>query len=571
MPEAVESVASVSGRGFRQRLTVLFSDLTNSTQLARYAEAELYVELWQQLTDSIKRIIPKHGGTVCQIRGDGVLAVFSLEGREDDGRRAAAAALELHEAVRSLTFGHKSSPVELTMHSGIHSGLVLLVEGDDVLGRYLLVGDAANYAAHLSDQANANEILVTEETLGTDRHFFEVANRRLLELKGSPTAIPVYPILGYSNVVNRFEARRLRGLSPMLGRERELNELRGRYQSTSQGEMQSIAIVAPPGMGKTRLAEEFLAETDNATVLRGYCESYLSAEPLQPVLQMLRGLLLPRTNADNSPATPVTIDRQIAIRIAKIAPELQHAVPTLSALLEPAGERHPLNDEIEQIIVSLFQCLAHARPLIVFIDDLQWSDELTRRIFGAASQLTDCPIMFLCSSRETVEFDASGTLLHLRLTPLDEGQSERVFRQLMPAAEPFVVTEIRDASGGNPLFLEELCHASLHSDGVSSSLRMLIASRAQRLSDSQRELLRIAAVIGLVVPIELLEEIAVRREISTDLEALRQLDFLFPGESPGTVRFKHGITHEVVFESVGLYERRELHQRVANTLEKKYV
>ena len=160
-------------RAQRRHLTALFSDLSDSTALASSVDPEEFAELLDALNRTFEQIILRHGGTILQVRGDGVFAVFGMEAREDEGRRATEAALELHHAVKNIAF---TSPLPgfsgLTMHTGIHAGLVLAVEGDEVMGRFVLVGDAANLASRLSDVAGPDEILVSEASLGTERHFF---------------------------------------------------------------------------------------------------------------------------------------------------------------------------------------------------------------------------------------------------------------------------------------------------------------------------------------------------------------------------------------------------------------
>jgi class 3 adenylate cyclase len=148
-------------------------------------EAEDLSDLLEKLCRAYEDIIAKHGGIIVQIRGDGLLASFGYpEAHEDDGRRATEAALDLHQFVRNLQFASKPELKPLNLHSGVHSGLVLLADGDDVHGRLGLLGNPVNIAARLSDVAQSDEILVSEETLGAESHFYRTTPKRSLVLQG---------------------------------------------------------------------------------------------------------------------------------------------------------------------------------------------------------------------------------------------------------------------------------------------------------------------------------------------------------------------------------------------------
>jgi len=165
-------------------MTVMFVDLCGSTALSDNLDAEIYGEMLQRLRALGREIIARHGGLIVRVQGDGILALFGQpEAREDDGRRATEAALELHAAMRRLAVDPRRLPRgALAPHTGIHAGLVLLVEGGLELGRYDVLGPVPNVAARLSDQAEFDQILVSEETLGPHAHFFATGTRRVLSV-----------------------------------------------------------------------------------------------------------------------------------------------------------------------------------------------------------------------------------------------------------------------------------------------------------------------------------------------------------------------------------------------------
>ena len=547
---------SLQGLGQRRNLTILFADLSDSTRLAESVEAEHYALMLAQLRALYQRLVPKHGGMVVRIQGDGMLAIFGHpEAREDDGRRATEAALELHEAVR----GQRppagwSQP--LSLHSGIHAGLVLIDEGDDVRGRFELLGNAPNIAARLSDAARAGEILVSEETLGLHGHFFATSERQSLQLKGRAVPLAVFAIHGRAAIGRRFEASVQRGLTPFVGREQELAQLElmldAALRGDAVGRARWVSLRAGAGVGKTRLTEELLhrAAVRRCQIHRGYCESYLSAEPLQPFLQMLAAL-------------------------PEALPEVQQARQS-----PPKARPQALLD------LMAAQALGSA-PQLIFIDDLQWADDaslvLLHRLLALAAEQS-LPLFVLTATRPRAPGDVipaagDGEAVVLELQPFSDEEAAAAVLQLLPRTDPFLAAEVQRHAGGNALFIEELCHALANEVGDGAAprrlgeaqpgnawLSALVESRMARLPPLQLLLLRVAAVIGNVIPVWLLERLIGRPADDPAVQQLAEQDFVFPDQRPGQLRFKHGITRDVVYEAIGLHDRQALHKRVAAEL-----
>jgi len=571
---------SAAPSGTRRRyISVLFGDLSESTRIAAALEAEIYSDMLASLRQAAEEVIARHGGTIVQLLGDGVVAIFGYpSAREDDGRRATEAALDLHERVRSIPL---EQPLPwrkaLGMHSGIHSGLVLLEGGDHARGRVAMVGDPPNIAARLSDEAEDGEILVSAETLGPEAHFFQIEGPHMFKLAGRAAPLAAYRVIGRAATGSRFEARARRGLSAFVGRHAELGALDDALKVALAGKPARVAVVAPAGVGKTRLAEEFLrrALALECQVCRGYCESYLGAEPMQPYRQMLRSIV-----GIARGMSPVDAAARLDAQLQRIDPALAaHRGALLQALslgsqpAEPAPRAAP-----EQSIVAvreLFARLAARRPLVVFIDDWQWADQATRVVAGAVRDIGDRGILEFIATREIGPGDANlGNARILRLTPFSEEEAEETIARLLPGIDPFVAAAIHRDSGGNALFLEELCH-SVRQDsgrgrqapvpGSAAWLDALIESRVARLPEAEAELVRTAAVIGNVIPAWLLEQLTGCGEEHPLVQSLAAQDFIYP-VATGTLRFKHGIARDAIYAAVGLRERRALHARIAEAL-----
>ncbi|MFG6412334.1 AAA family ATPase [Roseateles sp. DC23W] len=549
--------------GHRRLLTLLFVDLSSSTAMAEWMEAEHYAAMLADLRALYERVVPHHGGVIARIQGDGMLAVFGHpEVREDDGRRATEAALELHAAVRELR-PHGPLPAGfpgLAVHSGVHAGIVLVNEGDQMRGRLELLGNPPNIAARLSEAAKRDEIIASEESLGLQSQFFETGPRFVLQLRGRATPLAVYRVHGRAAVGRRFEASVRRGLAPFVGRDGELAALYAALDRVLAGQTHWLGLRAGAGVGKTRLTEEFLRhvqdQTDQAVQIhRGYCESYLSAEPLQPFLQMLRAL-------------------------AALADRPQCAPPELFAAQQAAPAQRA------DALLALLLALARRTPQLVCIDDLQWADDASLRLLHrlrAAAARERLPLLLLTASRPqpqptlagSAPPDANDALADLiELPPLTETEAACAVQLLLPQIDPFIASEVQRHAGGNPLFIEELCHAAADArggliEGQSSAawLAALVESRVGRLPPEQASLVRLAAVIGNVIPVWLLEALTGCGEQHPAVQALAAQDFIFPDQRPGHLRFKHGITRDVVYEATGLHERQALHRRISAELD----
>ncbi len=540
--------------GQRRLLTLLFVDLSSSTAMAEWMEAEHYATMLAGLRGLYEQIVPRHGGVIARIQGDGMLAVFGYpEVREDDGRRATETALELHAAVRGL-LPPGPRPADftgLTLHSGIHAGVVLINAGDEMRGRFELLGNAPNIAARLSEAARADEIFASEDSLGLQAQFFDTGPRFSLRLRGRGTPLSVYRVGGRAAVDRRFDASVRRGLAPLVGRQNELVRLEAGLTRALAGQTVWLGVRAGAGVGKTRLIEEFLrrASDQPCQILRGYCESYLSAEPLQPFLQMQRALHLD----PDEPEEPV-------------------------AELEAARQAAP--GQRAQALLALLLALARRRPQLLVIDDLQWADDASLRLLHqlrTAARRADLPLLLLTASRPLVGADPltspDDRAQLLELQPLNDYEAAAAVQQLLPQANPFVTAEVQRHAGGNPLFIEELCHAAADAEVQlaeaqpgSAWLATLVESRVARLPAEQAQLVRLAAVIGTVIPVWLLKALSGCDEQHPDVQALALQDFIFPDRQPGQLRFKHGITRDVVYEATGLHERQALHRRISAAL-----
>ncbi|NUZ05896.1 ATP-binding protein [Piscinibacter koreensis] len=557
----------------RCHVTLLFTDLSGSSSLGTTMEAELYADLLESMRARCRDIVRRHGGSVARVQGDGVLVIFGLPlPREDDGRRAVETALELHHSVEAITLpGLAYAGRTLRLHSGIHSGLALVRQGNAQSGAVEVLGDAPNTAANLCNTAAVGEILVTAETLGPHAHFFVTEPCRAI-VKGRSTPLAAYRVLERRTLHRRFDAHAARGLAPFVGRESEQRQLVAEVLAKHEVP-RCIAVVGEPGLGKTRLMEEVLRSVrgPNCLVLNGYCESYLSAEPLQPFMQILRAVVGMKPDLPASEATSA-VENAFADQVSIDAPTREALLGLLALGGGEAGRTLRAGSAVAAF-AALIQALAAGRRLVLALDDWQWADELSQRVLDAVLDMSR-PVLVLLSSRSDGEGVLPRGASPMVLAPLSLEQTCRTVAHLLPQSDPFLAADIHRYAGGVPLFIEELCHSAAAQPLVlpapnrlgSAWMAALVESRIERLPPDQRRIVSAAAVIGNVFPGWLLEKLTGHGEASPLVGALAGNDFIFHAGQAGMLRFKHGLTRDVVYQLVGLRERKALHLAAAEAI-----
>ena len=566
----------------RRHVAILYSDLCGSTRLGAAVDPEDLAHVVRAVKALATETVAGFDGLVTQFHGDGVLALFGYpDAREDDIQRAIEAALKLHNGIRRLDLAeHLPRNFPLRLHSGIDAGLVLIHQGDFLDGALELVGDPVNTAAGLCKAAAEDEIVVSAATLGGIQPYFVASQLEPLLLKGKSNPVAAYRVLQRSEVQTRFEASKRRGLTAFCGRASELGRLRDHLQRAREGHPQVVQIVGDPGLGKTRLVDEFVREAVAAgcAVQRGHCERRGGIAPLHPFLQMLRSdfdLALPATAAE--------VERRVGERLEKLDRRLSdHAEAFLQTLAPTVGAAGSAKSRpaMEQPLTDWLLATAEQRPLVLVVDDWQWADDASRKVLGRLlRQAQEASLLVIVAARD-VDPDTAVALPSdlIQLQPISESDTERMMRTLLPdQLDLGVLAKLHRKSGGNPLFVEELCQSYLDwsrleeepSAGgvVPATLQGLIETRVQRLAPELAELVQTAAVIGTVIPCWLLERLTGLGENDERIRQLAAGDLIYAGDIKGTLQFKHGITRDTIYAAVGLKRRRALHNRIAEILE----
>ena len=579
---------SQGGRGSVRRChaAIIFSDICAFTQLAERCDPESLAEILTQVRGTAERVINSHQGVVNQFYGDGVLAVFGFPTpHENDVLHAAEAAIDLHKAIESLELEqYLPKAFTLQLHTGVHAGLVVVEEGDRVQGRYKMYGDALNTAARLSDAAEAGEIISSENTLRGWLPYFNTERLPPLTLKGKQGAMAAYKIIGRTDVNTRYEASVRRGLLPFIGRQLELRQLAEAAAVIDDG-IRLASVIGSAGLGKTRLVEQFLdSDSFGGNTFRLFCQSDNSAVPLQPFVQLLQQVFQLDDSLSLEESVSI-VEQQLKSLESSLLEFIPEFLQTLS-LFDPSNTHHGLQfqpQKLAEAFAKLLACLAVDKSLCIFIDDWHWVDDLSRLVLrDLIATASDQRILIIIASRAVELSDSvlDGETIHLQPFSLEDS-TRTVSSLLKHELDLGAANSIYERSGGNVLFIEELCR-SLLADGqmktsVASSARALakvpvtlqglIEARVARLSDEYARLVRTAAVLGNVVSKSLLERVVGYRLTDDVLFELAHQDLLYSTENEGMMRFKHGLTRDVIYQSVRLRVREQLHLQVADILE----
>ncbi|HEX9931254.1 MAG TPA: AAA family ATPase, partial [Allosphingosinicella sp.] len=520
----------------RSFVTVAFIDLCGSTKLANRLDPDQLAALLGRIQGAAAAMVRDQGGLVAQVYGDGVLAVFRGPG---SGEQALAATLAVHGHVRSM---RDAAAEPLRMHSGVHSGLVLLRPGDAEHGRLETIGRATGVAARLSAAAAPDEVLVSRSTLGPLDGRFRLGTERPVAVSGAGDVIMAVPVLGAAMMCRSRPGAGGRR-TPFLGRAAVIGAIEARLLPPEGGGAVCVAVRGPSGQGKSRLSEEFelRAAAAGVAVLRGAAVQGEQASTLQPF-------------------------REVDAAAARMLGEKPHrATGDFSGFAEDVAER--------------LQRAAALRRVLLILDDWQWADSASLQLLGRL-RASGAGFGVLLLSREAAPRELPILADHLiDLQPMDEAASVALVERLRPELDMLDRVRVSRLAGGNPLYLEELCllsvralHGLLAAEPGNDEIgrvAAIIEARVRALPKELAETLHAAAVVGVECGEWLLEALCGVAADSAALMRLRELDLLIPSLTPGNVRFKHGVTRNVVYQLLHLEQRRVRHRQVAELIERR--
>jgi class 3 adenylate cyclase/predicted ATPase len=564
--------------GERRHVTVMFCDLVDSTGISAKLDAEEWRDLVGAYLDAASAAVTEMGGKVAKKLGDGLMALFGYPvAQENDAERAVRAALSIQRALAELNRKNEGAgKPALAARIAIDTGPAVL----DATGE--IFGDVANIAARAQALAEPGAVVVTARVQRQVAGLFVAEERGSHELKGVPEPVTLFGIIRASGGGRRT---RQRHLTPLVGRDEEIAMLMRRWERARQGDGQLLLIVGEPGLGKSRLIEEFhirLRETPH-TWSEWNCSQLLQNTPLHPVTEWGRQ----RFGGAEVPVERRLADLENTLTLIKLDPA--ENVPLLAPLLDmPLPKERALTLAPEELRGRQYGALigwtiasARVQPLVLAFEDLHWADPTTLDVLrGLAERGALVPLFIVATARPEFRPPWSMRSHHgtISLAPLDRSQvrdmvAELSIRHALPQE---VIEDVAARTGGVPLFVEEVTRLLLERGGeqggihaIPPTLQQSLTARLDRLG-SAREVAQIGAVIGRDFSYKLLREIAGIGEVPLQaaLEKLADADILLvQGLPPASdYRFKHALIQDAAYENLLKSRRQGLHRRTAEVL-----
>ncbi len=604
LPEKILTLKSAL-EGERKQVTVLFADLKGSMEMLADRDPEEARKLLDPVLEHMMEAVHRYEGTVNQVMGDGIMALFGAPlAHEDHAVRACYAALRMQESVRRYADGvRREHAVTVHIRVGLNSGeVVVRAIGSDLHMDYTAVGQTTHLAARMEQLAGPGSILLTPGTLALAEGFVQVAALGPVAVKGLPGPVEVFELTGVSAVRSRLQAAAARGLSRFVGRDAEVEQLYRALDQARQGHGQVAAIVGETGVGKSRLVFELTHShrVDGWLVVEAGSVSYGKATSYLPVIDLLKGYF---RIGDRD--TPREIQEKTMGKILTLDRALEPTLPALLALLDvpaddpqwqaldPPQRRQRTLDSVKRLLLRE----AQIQPLLVVFEDLHWIDSETQALLDSLIEsLPVVRLLLLVNYRPEYSHSWGNKTFYtqLRLNMLPPETAGELFDALLgpDASLDPLKTLLAGKTGGNPLFIEESVRAMVETRAllggrgayrlaqpvetvqVPATVQAILASRIDRLLPEEKRLLEIAAAIGKDFPFPLLQAVADENEetLRRALGHLQTAEFLYETSLFPDLEFtfKHALTHEVAYGSLLHDRRRNLHARIAEAMERLY-
>jgi class 3 adenylate cyclase/tetratricopeptide (TPR) repeat protein len=589
--------------GERKQVTVLFADLKGSMELLADRDPEDARQLLDPVLEHMMEAVHRYEGTVNQVMGDGIMALFGAPiAHEDHAVRACYAALAMQETIRRSTAEIlRTHGITLQIRVGLNSGEVLVrTISNDLHMDYSAVGQTVHLAARMEQLAPPGSIWQTPETLRLVEGLVRVTSQGLIPVKGLPGPMEAFELTGASAIRGRLQAAASRGLTRFVGRQTETEALRGALDRASAGHGQVVAVVGEPGVGKTRLFYEFIHShrTQGWLVLETTSMSYGQATTYLPIVDLLKVYFRIEEGDDRR-----RIREKVTGKLLTLDEALRPTLPAFLSLLEIPVEddawehldalhrrQHTL-DAVKRLLLRESQ----VQPVILIFENLHWIDSETQALLDRlVESLPTARLLLLVNYRPEYQHSwvSKTYYIQLRLDPLLAENAEELLQDLLgeDASLGTLKRRLIESTDGNPFFLEETLQTLVETRAlvgergayrlvqppgtirVPATVQAVLAARIDRLPLEEKDLLQTAAVIGKDVPYTLLQTIASLPEtaLHRGLDHLQAAEYLYERSLFPEIEytFKHALTQQVAYGSLPHERQRVVHRRVGEELER---
>ncbi|MBI3456776.1 MAG: AAA family ATPase [Candidatus Rokubacteria bacterium] len=591
--------------GERKQVTVLFADVKGSMELLADRDPEEARKLLDPVLERMMEPVHRYEGTVNQVMGDGIMALFGAPvAHEDHAVRACYAAFDMQAAMRRYAGEvRRSHGIQVEIRVGLNSGeVVVRAIGSDLRIDYSAIGQTTHLAARMEQLAPSGGIRLTADTLRLAEGYIEVKPLGPVPVKGLEAPVEIYEMVGAGPLRSRLHAAAARGFTRFVGRESELEQLRQTLARAAAGHGQVVAIVGEPGVGKSRLVWE-VTHSHRAhgwLIVASSSVSYGKATPYLPVIDLLKAYSKIQDRDDQR-----EIREKVTGKLLTLDRALEPMLPALLALLglsveepewqalDPQRRRQRTLDALKRLLLRESQ----VQPLLVVVEDLHWIDSETQALLDSLVDSLPAARLFLLVNYRPEYQHAWGSKTYygqIRLDPLPPESAGELLEALLgrDAGLRPLTQLLVERTEGNPFFLEESVRTLIETQllvgergayrlakpvqtiQVPATVQAVLAARIDRLPPEDKRLLQAAAVIGKDVPFALLQAIAELSEegLRRGLTHLQGAEFLYETRLFPDLEytFKHALTHEVAYGSLLQDRRRAIDTRIVEAIERLY-
>ncbi len=591
--------------GERKQVTVLFADIKGSMELLADRDPEEARKILDPVLEHMMEAVHRYEGTVNQVMGDGIMALFGAPlAHEDHAVRACYSALRMQESVEKYAESiQRTEGIPIQIRVGVNSGEVVVRSiGSDLKMDYTAVGQTTHLAARMEQMAMPGSIMITADTLQLAEGYVQVKSLGPVNVKGLTEPVEVYEVTGVGATRSRLQAAAARGFTRFVGRDTELETLRRALDKAGSGHGQVVALVGEPGVGKSRLFWEFAhsRRTVDWLILESGSVSYGKATAYLPVIDLLKAYFAIEDRDDVR-----KIREKVTGKLLTLDKSLEPTLPAFLALLDlkledqvwqssdPPLRRQRTLEAIKRLLLRESQI----QPLLLVIEDLHWIDSETQSFLDSLIEsLPTARLLLLVNYRQEYQHGWGSKTYYsqLRIDPLPPESAEELLQALLGSDSSLAPLKklLIERTEGNPFFIEESVRTlvetkllvgergnyrlarPLESTQVPATVQAVLAARIDRLTLDEKRLLQSAAVIGKDVPLALLQAIAAQseEEVRRGLIQLQAAEFLYETSLFPDIEytFKHALTHEVAYGTLLHDRRRALHTRIVEITEQLY-
>ncbi len=590
--------------GERKQVTVMFCDMEGFTQLSEKLGPEEAYDIMDQVYEILIHKVHDYEGTVNEMTGDGIMALFGAPiALEDAPQRAVRSAMAIHREMAKFSDRVKQDREAippLKMRIGIHTGPVVVgTLGNNLRVDFKAVGDTVNLASRMEGLADPGSTYVSDETFGLTEGLFVVEALGEKEVKGKEEPVKVYRVIATSTRRTRFDVSAERGLTPFVGRERELELLFDSLERAKASLGQAVSIVSEAGIGKSRLLYEFRKAVTGADVmfLEGRCLSYSRGVPYHPVTDILKANFEIQ-EGDGDSEIREKVKRGLRIIGADEASTLPYLLELFS-LKESGIEKTPLSPEArkDRIIEAINRIAlkgSEIRPLILAYEDLHWVDKSSEDVLKyVLESIPGARVLMIFTYRPEFVHTWGGRSYHSQVTlnRLSNRESLAMVTHILGTEEMDRDLEdlILQKTEGIPFFIEEFIRSlkeleiierrdnryylakDIQDLTIPSTIQDVIMARVDSLPDGAKEVLQTGSAIEREFSYELIKQVTglPEKELMSNLSALKDSELLYErGIYPqSTYIFRHALTREVVYDSILTKRKQKLHDEIGNAIE----